>query len=269
MSIWEAVVLGIVEGITEYLPVSSTGHLLLTQRFLGIPPSAEANAFAICIQAGAIVAVVLIYGKRVSQVLRGFLGRDSSGLRLGVNLLVAFLPAAVLGASFDDWIERHLFGLWPITLAWLVGGILILFVARASRTTGRGIEDLSWKNALLIGLAQCVAMLPGTSRSLATILGGLFVGLTTVAAVEFSFLLGLLTLGAATVFKAVQQGDVMLATYGPTVLWAGFGAAWLSAMLAVKWMIGYLHRHGMAIFAMWRIGLGIVVAVLLLRGQLS
>lgn len=264
MSWWQALILGLVEGITEYLPVSSTGHLLLTQRMLGIPEGAVANAFAICIQAGAIVAVLGLYAPRVRQAVLGVFGKDAEGLRLSINIIVAFVPAAVVGLLFDDAIEAVLFGLWPIVAAWFVGGLVIFakerFWPSHRLTDRRALPDLTWRGALVVGLFQCIALWPGTSRSLVTILGGLVVGLSLPAAVEFSFLLGVVTLTAATAYKGLQHGREMIAQFGPGPLFVGFVAAWLSAVAAVRWMVGYLTRHGMQIFGYWRVLLALVVA---------
>jgi undecaprenyl-diphosphatase len=198
MSPWEALVLGAVEGITEYLPISSTGHLLLAERALSIEKSPEADAFLVAIQGGAIVAVLGLYRARAVGVARGLLGQDPAGLSLARSLLLAFLPAAVLGLVFEERIERHLFGLWPVAAAWFAGGVLLLLLARrGARAGGVAVEAMSARAALLVGLAQCLALWPGTSRSLATIAGGLVAGLSVAAAVEFSFLLGVVTLGAA------------------------------------------------------------------------
>jgi undecaprenyl-diphosphatase len=267
MTLLEALILGLIEGITEYLPVSSTGHLLIAQRLMGIPDDASANAFAIAIQAGAIVAVLGLYRARAGQMVLGLAGRDAAGLGLVGCLLVAFLPAAVIGGLFDDDIERLLFGVRPIIVAWVVGGVLILALSGwiARHREGRGLLELTWRHALVIGLLQCLAMWPGTSRSLVTILGGLAVGLSLPAAVEFAFLLGVVTLGAATAYTAVKHGDVLLANYGPTVLLAGFAMAWLSAALAVKWMVAWLNRRGLAVFAWWRFAAAIAAALILLR----
>jgi undecaprenyl-diphosphatase len=267
MTLLEALILGLIEGITEYLPVSSTGHLLIAQRLMGIPDDASANAFAIAIQAGAIVAVLGIYRKRATQMVLGLTGRDAAGLHLVLCLVVAFIPAAVIGGLFDDDIERLLFGVKPIIAAWVVGAFVILALSRWTdrHREGLGLEDLTWRMALIIGLLQCLAMWPGTSRSLVTILGGLAVGLSLAAAVEFAFLLGVITLGAATAYTALKHGDVLLASYGPAVLIAGFGMAWLSAALAVKWMVAWLNRRGLAIFAWWRLAAAALAAVILLR----
>jgi len=275
---WDAVLLGIVEGLTEYLPVSSTGHLILTQRGLGVPETTASNAYAICIQAGAILAVLGLYRMRVGQVARGWFGKvgigsgDAEGFRLGLNIIVAFIPAAILGLLFDDWIEQKLFGLWPVVSAWFVGGVAILLVVwrrkAGDANVGKTLSDLTWRMALGIGFLQCLAMWPGTSRSLVTIVGGVLVGLSLVAAVEFSFLLGVLTLCAATVYKAKDAGPIMIEEYGWMPMIIGSIAAWLSAVIAVKWMVTYLKEHGMAVFGYYRVLLAIVVAVLLAAGLL-
>ncbi len=280
MEWWQAVVLGIVEGLTEYLPVSSTGHLILTQRALGITSDASADAFAICIQFGAILAVLGIYFGRVRQMAEGWLGRNPEGFRLGLNVLVAFLPAAVIGLLLEEKIKTYLFGgdawgLWPTIAAWFVGGIVILIVAwkrdRSSNTISARITlaELTWKCAVVIGLIQCLAMWPGVSRSLVTILGGLAVGLSLASAVEFSFLLGLLTLTAATAYDGLKHGSEMLEQFGPIPIILGLIAAWISAFIAVKWMVDYLNRHSLAVFGYYRIALSIVVTALILTGLLS
>jgi undecaprenyl-diphosphatase len=277
MDWWQAVILGIVEGVTEYLPVSSTGHLLLTQRLLGITENEAANAYAICIQAGAILAVLGLYWRRVVDMLRGAggtvgLGPGSDrGYRLLRNIVTAFLPAAVVGLLFDDLIEEVLFGLWPVVIAWFVGGLAILLVARhrarhGGQQQGLGLDALTVPAALAIGVIQCLAMWPGTSRSLVTIVGGLIVGLSLTAAVEFSFLLGVVTLLAATVYKLFDAGPIMLQTYGVTTMLIGSLIAWASAVVAVKWMVAYLKRHGMELFGYYRVILAAVVAGLLLAG---
>jgi undecaprenyl-diphosphatase len=275
---WDAVLLGIVEGLTEYLPVSSTGHLILTQRGLGVPETTASNAYAICIQAGAILAVLGLYRMRVGQVAAGWFGKvgigkgDDAGFRLGLNIIVAFIPAAILGLLFDDWIEQKLFGLWPVVSAWFVGGVAILLVVwrrkAGDANVGKTLSDLTWRMALGIGFLQCLAMWPGTSRSLVTIVGGVLVGLSLVAAVEFSFLLGVLTLCAATVYKAKDAGPIMIEEYGWMPMIIGSIAAWLSAVIAVKWMVTYLKEHGMAVFGYYRVLLAAVVAGLLAAGLL-
>ncbi len=279
MDWWHALILGVVEGLTEYLPVSSTGHLLLTQRLLGIPNSEAADAFAICIQGGAILAVLGLYYKRVLQMGRGMLGKDPPGFRLGTAILAAFVPAAALGYILEKTIKKYLFGeawgLWPVVTAWFVGGVAILLVGWLRRknhrpvSEGLSIEQITLRMAVVIGVAQCLAMWPGVSRSLITIVGGLLVGLSLPAAVEFSFLLGVLTLSAATAYDGLRHGATMLESYGPTALLIGAFAAWLSAVLAVKWMVGYLNKHGMAVFGYYRIALALLVAAALLLGWIT
>lgn len=286
MTWWEAIILGVVEGITEYLPVSSTGHLLVVQNLLGIGTEdaeswAAANAYAICIQAGAIVAVLGLYWQRVKQGVRGMLGPigigkgDEDGLRLFINLCIAFAPAAVIGVLFAEPIEEHLFTAWTIVIAWAVGGVAILAVAYWKRGKsgdeheGKGIDAMTTRMAFAIGLIQCVAMMPGTSRSLVTIVGGVLVGLSIGAAVEFSFLLGVVTLLAATVYKAREAGPEMLEAYGWMPMLIGSAAAWLSAVIAIKWMVNYLKKHGMRVFGVYRIAIAVLAAALILTGHIS
>ncbi len=275
MDYFQALILGLVEGITEYLPVSSTGHLLLAQRLLGIPSSTASDAFAISIQGGAILAVLGLYRSRVISMVRGLLGQDESGKRLALNLIAAFIPAAVLGLLLEKIIKKYLFageawGLWPVVAAWFVGGIAILAVSwwrkrkGDSPRTGLSLEQLTLRMAVIVGVAQCLAMWPGVSRSLITIVGGVLVGLSLPAAVELSFLLGVVTLSAATAKDAWDNGAEMLAAYGPVPLAIGFFAAWVSAVLAVRWMVGYLNRHGMEIFGWYRVLLAIAVTAWLL-----
>lgn len=279
MNGWQALLLGLVEGVTEYLPVSSTGHLLLTQRALGMGQTDAADAFAICIQAGAIVAVLGLYRQRTLQMLDGLRGKNEAGRKLAINLVASFIPAAVLGLILSKLIKKYLFagkewGLWPVVGAWFVGGIAILAVSayrkrrQGAEVVGGDLETLTIPQAVIIGFCQCLAMWPGTSRSLVSIVGGVLVGLRMSAAVEFSFLLGVLSLSAATAKDAVEHGQAMLSAFGWFPLLVGFGAAWASAVLAVRWMVGYLNRRGLEIFGYYRIGLALVCAVLIVRGML-
>lgn len=262
-------ILGVIEGVTEYLPVSSTGHLLVAQRMLGMAESEAANALAIVIQAGAILAVLGLYRARVIRMARGLVGRDREGARLALALGIAFLPAAALGLAFDEAIERYFFGPWPIVAAWAAGGLFILIAgARLERRQGLQIDSVGARAALIIGVAQCAALWPGVSRSLATIAGGLAAGLSLGAAVEFSFLLGLITLAAATAYKTVTSGEAMLALFGPLPLAIGLLSAFVSAVLAVRAMVSWLQQRGLGVFAWWRIGMAALVAALLLSGWL-
>lgn len=273
MTLVQAVVLGIVEGLTEYLPISSTGHLVLTQRAMGIGQTQAADAYAICIQLGAILAVVSLYFRYMLRMSNGMIGRDADGLALLRNIIVAFTPAAVVGFFVVDPFMKKLFGLWPIVAAWFIGGVAILVVAWTRRSrprgAGRDLFDLSWSQALVIGLIQCLAIWPGTSRSLVTIVGGVLVGLSLTSAVIFSFILGAITLGAVTAYEIWKHGDIMLHAYGTTSLLAGLVAAALSATAAVKWMVGYLKRHGLALFGYYRVALAVAVAGLLLSGLMA
>jgi undecaprenyl-diphosphatase len=266
MTLLQALILGIVEGITEYLPVSSTGHLLIAERLLGIGESKAANGYAIAIQAGAIIAVLGTYRQRVGTMLHGVIGQNRAGLGLALCLIAAFVPAAILGVLFDDRIEAQLFGVKPVIGAWVVGAVVILALGKwiDARRQGHDLGQLTWRAAVLIGIAQSIAMWPGTSRSLVTILGGLAVGLSLTAAVEFAFLLGVITLTAATAYTVVKSGDGMLSAYGWPALLTGFLAAWLSAAIAVKWMVAWLTRHGLGLFAWWRVVAAGLAAWLLL-----
>lgn len=267
---WEAVLLGIVEGVTEFLPVSSTGHLLLAQRALGLERSVALDAFVVVIQLGAILAVLGLYRARAAQMFRGLLGRDAAGLRLSGRVVLAFLPAGVLGLLVEHAVERHLYGLWPITAAWAVGGVLLLLVGRhlGPRASGAGLDVLSVRGALLIGLFQCAALIPGTSRSLVSLLGGIVAGLSLAAAVEFSFLLGGLTLAAAAGWKVLTQGTAMLEGLGAVALAWGSVAAALAAAASVAFLAAWVRRHGLGLFGWYRLGLAALIAGLLLTGAL-
>jgi undecaprenyl-diphosphatase len=289
----DAVILGLVEGITEYLPISSTGHLLLANEVLklnsedpmldengvliltpeGEPVTlkAAADAYAIVIQAGAILAVLFLYWGRVWQLILGVLGLSPNGRLLARNLIVAFLPAAVLGLLLDSWIESMLFAPLPIAIALIAGGILMLVVESWRKHQLPDDEDimdlhtLGVKQSLFIGLMQCVAMWPGTSRSMMTIVGGYVAGLRPAKAAEFSFLLGLITLTAAAGYKAVSSGPALFLAIDMGPLLLGIFVAFVSAALAVKWLVSYLTRHGLALFAWYRFVLAGLVIYFLVR----
>ena len=290
----DAAILGLVEGITEYLPVSSTGHLILTNAALGLDSDAPlpdrkgailwiedadsangkrpftlanaADAYAIIIQFGAILAVVILYWKRLLTILMGMLGKDANGLRLLKNLILAFLPAAVLGLLLDEWIEAALFGIYPVIIALFAGALLMLAVEYWHRSknsnsaqAGPDLHELNTRQCLIIGFLQCIAMWPGTSRSMMTIVGGYLVGLSPVRAAEFSFLLGLITLTAASGYKALSVGPQIIQTVPLGPLIVGILVATVSAALAVKWLVSFLTRHGLSLFAYYRLGLAAVV----------
>jgi undecaprenyl-diphosphatase len=298
MEWWQAVILGVVEGITEYLPVSSTGHLIIASALLGLDePSVKANvdAFNIVIQGGAILAVLGLYRERVAQMIRGLLGRDPAGLSLAVKLFVAFLPAAVLGLLLDDLIERHLFEPGPVIAALALGGVWMIALGRGHRRKEGLREDdpdelanLPLRTALFIGLFQVVAMWPGTSRSMMTIAGGTLLGLSPKRAAEFSFLLGLPTLGGACVYKlaknlyeADRNGERLAAgetlppgasplnlfeALGWTPVLIGMAVATVSAALAVRWLVSFLTKHGLAAFGWYRLALAAGLTALVMTG---
>lgn len=278
MTWWQALILGIIEGVTEYLPISSTGHLILASWLLGLDTDRESreavNTFNILIQSGAILAVLTLYRTRIRQMARGLTGKDPVGLRLVTNLCIAFLPAAVLGPLLAERIDNYLFAPWPVVGALFVGAWLMLAVAfsrRMNRTehSGRDLDHITWQIALLIGFGQCIAMWPGTSRSMMTIVAAMILGLSPRAAAEFSFLLGLITLTAATGYKGVFNGAEMLEQISWLPLLVGFIAATVSAMIAIKWFIGILVNKGMAPFGWYRLVLATVLAICLLAGGLG
>jgi undecaprenyl-diphosphatase len=293
LELWQAVVLGLVEGITEYLPVSSTGHLIIASQLMKLTDPQEQSAidaFEIVIQGGAILAVLGLYWPSVVRMLRGLTGKDPQGLKLLVNLFIAFLPAAVIGLLLDKWIEKHLFHAGPVILAFGLGGLYMMGVdmwregrlgktptARMWHKTEMEVWDISPKQALMIGLLQCVAMWPGTSRSLMTISGGIFAGLRPKQAAQFSFLLGLPTLGAATVYKLAKNLHESHKTGTPDLFHElGVGAcvlgivvAMVSAAAAIKWLISFLTRHGLTPFGWYRIALCVVLLALSWAGIVS
>jgi len=274
LTVAKALVLGVVEGVTEYLPISSTGHLLIAQELLGVGTSPETEAaaetYAIAIQLGAILAVLVLYRKRLVSMANGAVGRDPGGRRALIGVLIAFIPAVVIGLLFEGAIKDNLLEPWPIVAAWAIGGVVILTLGVRLERRGGGValEDLDLRQALLIGVAQCLAMWPGTSRSMITILVALAVGLSLQAAVEFSFLLGLATLGAATSYEILRNGGDLFATYGYLNPIIGLVAAFVSAVVAVRWMVEYLQRNGLAIFGWYRLVVAAVVAGLLLAGTI-
>ena len=293
--IFEAATLGFVEGLTEYLPVSSTGHLILTAHLLDLnhdtvlldqegnpiylePPSPASpqgnpltydramDGFLIIIQIGAIAAVILLYWKRLISMFWGMLGKSAEGLKLLRNLALAFFPAALVGLTLEETIDRHLFGNGPVILALFFGGILILMFERWHRKQVHDqdldLPDLTPWNCLFIGLLQCVALWPGTSRSLMTILGGYLVRLSPAKAAEFSFLLGLVTLSAASLYKGYKLGPAIMHGFGWEMPLLACLVGALSAAVAVKWMVAYLSKHGLAIFGVYRIVLSLLMACL-------
>lgn len=291
---FEAAILGVVEGLTEYLPVSSTGHLILSAHFLDlsgdtilqdnggnvvylVPPGPEnpggtpltlkagIDAYLIIIQFGAIAAVVILYWTRLTGIFWGLLGKNPEGLLLLRNLILAFIPAAILGLLFEDLIDRYLFSNKAVVFALFVGGLGILLVDRwhkrkVDHSTSPDLHQLTPTQCLFIGGMQCIAMWPGTSRSMMTIIGGYLVRLSPTKAAEFSFLLGLVTLSAASIYKSYKVGLPLMDAFGWWMPLFGCLVAAISAALAVKWMVSYLGKHGLAVFGYYRIGLALVLA---------
>jgi len=276
---WDSLILGLIEGITEYLPISSTGHLIITNEILGLnsdTPISEtktlkdaAFAYAIIIQAGAILAVIFLYRNTLFEILMGFLGKNQKGRKLGIHLIVAFLPAAIIGLSLNDLIEHHLGdNILAIALALFIGGLVMLFTERKQkkslpRNASNDLSDLNCKKALLIGFAQCSALWPGMSRSMATIVGGYWVGLSPNKAAEFSFLLGLITLSAASAYKVVTDGSMLIETMniGPILL--GILVAFIAAIYSIRFLVSCLTHYGLSPFAWYRFALSIFLILFL------
>jgi undecaprenyl-diphosphatase len=251
--------MGIVEGLTEFLPVSSTGHLILAGDLLGLR-SEQAKVFEIVIQSAALLAVLVEYRARFLAVVKGLL-TDSSARRFSVNIVVAFLPAAVLGLAIGKYVKVYLFRPVPVALAFVIGGIVILWAERRRHTvTVPEVDRMDWTDALKIGIAQCFALVPGTSRSGATIIGGLLFGLSRKAATEFSFFLAVPTLTAAGAYELYKERHLLSSA---DIGWFAVGAlaAFVSAYLCVRWLLRYIMSHDFTGFAWYRIAFGIAVLV--------
>ena len=269
MSWLSAILLGIVEGLTEYLPVSSTGHLILVSQWLG-ETSDGAKAFDIVIQLGAILAVVVHYRRLLGARVSGLLRRDIVSIRLVVALGVAFAPAAVIGLLLHHTIKAHLFGPMPVAFALFAGGVLMIVVERlrAKRQIEGlvGLEHVTPGRALVIGLGQCFSLWPGSSRSMCTILAGQATGLATSTSAEFSFLLALPTLGAATVYEGLKARHELASSVGGPQLWLGMVVSFFVAWGVIAVFIRYLQRRGLEPFGYYRIVLSALVLWLALRG---
>jgi len=255
----KAVVLGVVEGLTEFLPVSSTGHLILAGDLLNFN-DARGKLFEIVIQSGAILAVCWEYRAKLCEVIVG-LPREPKAQRFALNLLIAFLPLAVLGLLFKKAIESHLFNAPVVASAFIVGGLIILWAERREhRVRIVSVDELGPLDALKLGLAQALALIPGTSRSGATIIGGLFFGLSRRAAAEFSFFLAIPTLISATLYLLYKERALL--SFADIGMWAtGFVAAFVSAFFCVRWLLRFISSHDFTPFAWYRIAFGIVVLV--------
>jgi len=300
-----AAILGLVEGITEYLPVSSTGHLILTSSLLGLYDGGAreraVHDFEIIIQGGAILAVLGLYFPKFVRMVRGLMGQDAVGLRLLINVIIAFIPAAAVGLAFNKQIKAALFNPLTVILAMIIGGAFMLIVdllliqprkrraqaaidasttgpsAISARSDGAEVESLSPAGALSIGLLQIFSLIPGTSRSMMTIVGGIMTGLRPAAAAEFSFLLGMPTLLAATLYSLYKNiketsaaGEPNLFTQlGLAPVLLGMAVAAISAALAVKWLVAFLNRYGLAPFGYYRLAMGALMVILLSQGLLT
>ena len=250
-------VLGVIEGLTEFLPISSTGHLIIAGQLLGFSND-KAKVFDIVIQSGAMLAIIWEYRARFARVLAGLPG-DPAARRFAVNLVIAFMPAALLGLAFAGAIKQHLFHTVPVALAFIIGGLIILWVERSPRLVTVGeVDDMNWKDALKVGLAQSFALIPGTSRSGATIIGGMLFGLSRRAATEFSFFLAVPTLIAAGAYDFYNHRALFDAgDLGPFS--AGFIVSFVFAFLCVRWLLRYIATHDFSMFAWYRIVFGVLV----------
>jgi undecaprenyl-diphosphatase len=262
MPISIAILLGIVEGLTEYLPVSSTGHLELAGHMLGLPDDAATSSFEIVIQLGAILAVVVHYRVLLTDRVRGLFQQDPVSIRLAVALAVAFAPAAFLGLLFRKAIKEHLFKPLPIAAALIVGGVVMIVTERIRASRGAhgadGLEQVTPRRALAIGLGQCLSLWPGSSRSMCTIVAGQLTGLSTATAAEFSFLLALPTLGAATIYEAYKARTVLMAHGGTVNLAVGLVVSFLVAWAVIASFLRYLRARGLEPFGWYRIAVGVV-----------
>jgi undecaprenyl-diphosphatase len=282
----KAIILGIVEGLTEFLPVSSTGHLILAGDLLNFNDE-KGKVFEIFIQSGAILAVCWEYRARLISTFTG-ITHDRRAQRFTMNLFIAFLPLAILGLAFNKQIKAVLFHPVPVALAFIIGGFIILFAEYwykkrtkdtliALREEAPGIvakplintvDELNWKDALKLGLAQCAALIPGTSRSGATIIGGLFFGLSRKCATEFSFFLAIPTLFAATAYSLWKARELLSVSDVP-LFSIGFIAAFVSAFVVVRWLIRYISSHDFTIFAWYRIVFGLMVLLTAYTGAVD
>jgi len=271
----KALFLGIIEGLTEFLPVSSTGHLIVVGDWIRFG-SGQAKVFEVVIQFGSILAVMWIFRARLWQLIRGTLGGVRQEVLFTRNLLVAFLPAAVIGAVFIHAIKSLFYHPSVVVVTLILGGLVMLWVERRPRdggeseatrhATARTLEEITWKQALAVGCAQCLAMIPGTSRSGATIIGGMMAGIQRKTATEFSFFLAMPTMLGAAVYDGYRNFGV-LTDQDLMAIAVGFAAAFVSALFIVRAVLNFVARHTYRVFAWYRILLGAVVALWLLRGS--
>jgi len=266
----QVVMMGIVEGLTEFLPISSTGHLILAGSLLNFTGE-KVKVFEIVIQAGAMLAVCWEYRVKISRVILDF-KHDIAARRFVVNLLIAFLPAVILGLIFGKAIKAHLFKPVPVALAFIIGAFIIIIVERRQRRVMYSrvdtVDDMSAADALKVGLAQCLALIPGTSRSGATIIGAMAFGLSRQAATEFSFFLAIPTLFGATVYSLYKERALLSAADLP-MFSIGALSAFISAFLCVRWLLRYISSHDFMIFAWYRLVFGGIVLVTAFTGWVN
>ncbi len=254
----KALIMGIVEGLTEFLPISSTGHLIITGDLLNFLEREQRDLFEIFIQLGAILAVCWEYRRKLIHAVAAVASEEKSR-QFWLNLIIAFIPAALLGLLFSKAIKAYLFSPVPVAAAFIVGGLAILWAERRKHTvTVAEVDAMGWRSALKIGLAQCFALIPGTSRSGATIIGGLLFGLSRQAATEFSFFLAIPTLTAAALYDLYKHHELLTADLS-SLLAVGFVASFVFALLAVRGLVRYISKHDFVVFAWYRIAFGVVV----------
>jgi undecaprenyl-diphosphatase len=294
LSTADAILLGTIEGVTEYLPISSTGHLVVANHFLklesdtplksadGTPlwykkpslkhPAGEpltvklaADTYSVVIQFGAIAAVALLYWAPLLSMVKGLFGQEPAGRKLLVNVIIAFVPAALIGFAVHDWIDENLFSVPAVIVAQIAGAFLMFFAEswrRRHQASEAAVQnELTAKSAAGIGLLQCLALWPGTSRSMTTIVGGYFAGLNPKRAAEFSFILGFVTLSAATLFKSWKSGAAMIQVFGWSHVLIGCVVAAVVAAVCVRFLVTWLTKHGLALFAWYRIVVAAVLAI--------
>lgn len=262
----KAIILGIVEGITEFLPISSTGHLILFGHFLGFTGE-YAVMFEIVIQLGAILAVVFYYRKRIADSLKN-IRPGQWGFKLWLWMFIAFLPSAALGLLLDDYIAKYLFSPFTVSIALIVGAVLIIVVEKTYNTVKyNDMLKVGAKKSLLIGVAQCMSLLPGMSRSASTIIGGLMVGLSVKAAAEFSFFLAIPTMIAATGYSLFKGISAMTAIEW-TALIVGFAVSFITAFIVVGKFLSFLGKHSLKPFAYYRLAAGFVMLIIIAFGVL-
>lgn len=253
--LFKALIMGLVEGVTEFLPVSSTGHLIITSSLIDFWTKEKRDVFEVAIQLGAILSVCYEYRERLFGVAQG-MWRERAAQRFTANLLVAFLPAALLGVTFLKDIKHYLFNPTVVAIALVAGGVLILWAEKRQHVVrAETVDDMDWRMALKVGLAQCLALIPGTSRSGATIIGGLFTGLSRKAAAEFSFFLAIPVMFAATLLDVVKNRHAFVAADLP-VFGVGFVVSFVSALLVIRALIRFVSRHDFTVFAWYRIVFG-------------